>query len=398
MGGRRARRQDPRHRRPRPHRQARRPAGPRLRHEARRLRPVRRRPTGPGSCPSTSSTSTSSMQRADFVTLHLAKTKETVGLIGADLLAKAKPGIRIVNVARGGIVDEDALADAIRGGTVGRRRPRRLRRGADHRVAAVRARRGGRHPAPRRLHPRGPGQGGRHDRRHGAARPRRRLRALRRQRRRPPRRPRPCARSCRWPSGSAGSTPRSPARLPARLEIEYQGQLADYDTRILTLSVLKGVFGAVDRPAGLLRQRPADRRGARRRGVDVVDVDHATSTSTSSPCAAATTPSPAPSSGPKGEPAHHDDRRPRRRPAAGPQPARRPQRRPAGDDRRRRDARWPRPASTSTTCTSATTADGAAAMQVLATTPEVPGRGAGRPAHRRRHRSRCTSSPTERRG
>jgi D-3-phosphoglycerate dehydrogenase len=58
------------------------------------------------------------VQRADFVTLHLAKTKETVGLIGADLLAKAKPGIRIVNVARGGIVDEDALADAIRGGVV----------------------------------------------------------------------------------------------------------------------------------------------------------------------------------------------------------------------------------------------------------------------------------------
>ncbi|MDQ3293439.1 MAG: phosphoglycerate dehydrogenase, partial [Actinomycetota bacterium] len=59
------------------------------------------------------------MKRADFVTLHLAKTKETVGLIGADLLAKAKPGIRIVNVARGGIVDEAALAAAIRNGAVG---------------------------------------------------------------------------------------------------------------------------------------------------------------------------------------------------------------------------------------------------------------------------------------
>src|SRR5690606_34556679 len=50
--------------------------------------------------------------RADFVTLHLAKTKETIGLIGAELLAKAKPGLRIVNVARGGIIDEAALADA----------------------------------------------------------------------------------------------------------------------------------------------------------------------------------------------------------------------------------------------------------------------------------------------
>jgi D-3-phosphoglycerate dehydrogenase len=56
--------------------------------------------------------------RADFVTLHLAKTPETIGLIGAELLAKAKPGIRIVNVARGGIVDEQALADAIRSGQV----------------------------------------------------------------------------------------------------------------------------------------------------------------------------------------------------------------------------------------------------------------------------------------
>src|SRR6478736_9307146 len=56
--------------------------------------------------------------RSDFVTLHLAKTPETMGLIGADLLAKAKPGIRIVNVARGGIVDEQALADAIRSGHV----------------------------------------------------------------------------------------------------------------------------------------------------------------------------------------------------------------------------------------------------------------------------------------
>jgi D-3-phosphoglycerate dehydrogenase len=55
---------------------------------------------------------------ADFVTLHVAKTPETVGLIDADRLAAAKPGIRIVNVARGGIVDEQALADAIRSGHV----------------------------------------------------------------------------------------------------------------------------------------------------------------------------------------------------------------------------------------------------------------------------------------
>ena len=56
--------------------------------------------------------------RADFVTLHVAKTPDTVGLVGKELLAKAKPGIRIVNVARGGIVDEEALAEAIRDGRV----------------------------------------------------------------------------------------------------------------------------------------------------------------------------------------------------------------------------------------------------------------------------------------
>lgn len=58
------------------------------------------------------------MARADFVTLHLAKTPETVGLIGRELLSKAKPSLRLVNVARGGIVDEDALAEALREGKI----------------------------------------------------------------------------------------------------------------------------------------------------------------------------------------------------------------------------------------------------------------------------------------
>jgi D-3-phosphoglycerate dehydrogenase len=56
--------------------------------------------------------------RADFVTLHLVKTAETVGLFGRELLARAKPGLRIVNVSRGGIIDEDALAWAITEGHV----------------------------------------------------------------------------------------------------------------------------------------------------------------------------------------------------------------------------------------------------------------------------------------
>jgi len=56
--------------------------------------------------------------QADFVTLHVAKSKETVGLIGRDLLARARPELRIINVSRGGIVDEEALAEAIREGRV----------------------------------------------------------------------------------------------------------------------------------------------------------------------------------------------------------------------------------------------------------------------------------------
>ncbi|MGH9046876.1 MAG: hydroxyacid dehydrogenase, partial [Acidimicrobiales bacterium] len=59
------------------------------------------------------------MADADFVTVHLPKNAETVGLIDADLLAKAKPGARIINTARGGIIDEQALADAIASGQVG---------------------------------------------------------------------------------------------------------------------------------------------------------------------------------------------------------------------------------------------------------------------------------------
>jgi D-3-phosphoglycerate dehydrogenase len=55
---------------------------------------------------------------ADFLTIHLPRTPETTGLIGRDLLLKCKPTLRVINVARGGIVDEEALAEAIRDRTV----------------------------------------------------------------------------------------------------------------------------------------------------------------------------------------------------------------------------------------------------------------------------------------
>lgn len=58
------------------------------------------------------------MQRSDFVTIHLPKTKETAGMFNEELLGKAKPGQILINAARGGLVDEAALAEAIRSGRI----------------------------------------------------------------------------------------------------------------------------------------------------------------------------------------------------------------------------------------------------------------------------------------
>lgn len=58
------------------------------------------------------------VQTCDFLSLHTTLTAETRNLIGAGLLAKAKPGIRIVNAARGELVDEKALLAALESGRV----------------------------------------------------------------------------------------------------------------------------------------------------------------------------------------------------------------------------------------------------------------------------------------
>jgi D-3-phosphoglycerate dehydrogenase / 2-oxoglutarate reductase len=58
------------------------------------------------------------LAEADVVTIHLPKTPETTALIGAERLARMKPTALVLNVARGGIVDEDALADALRRGEI----------------------------------------------------------------------------------------------------------------------------------------------------------------------------------------------------------------------------------------------------------------------------------------
>ena len=59
------------------------------------------------------------LERADVVTIHMPKTPETVGMIGDEQFARMKDTAIIVNVARGGLVDEDALARALEAGTIG---------------------------------------------------------------------------------------------------------------------------------------------------------------------------------------------------------------------------------------------------------------------------------------
>jgi D-3-phosphoglycerate dehydrogenase len=58
------------------------------------------------------------MRESDFITVHLPKTAETAGLIGEEQLKLAKPTMYLINAARGGIVDEDALYRAISEGRV----------------------------------------------------------------------------------------------------------------------------------------------------------------------------------------------------------------------------------------------------------------------------------------
>ncbi|WP_187431707.1 D-3-phosphoglycerate dehydrogenase [Roseobacter fucihabitans] len=58
------------------------------------------------------------LARADFITLHVPFTDQTANILSAEALAKTKPGVRIINCARGGLVDEDALAEALKSGHV----------------------------------------------------------------------------------------------------------------------------------------------------------------------------------------------------------------------------------------------------------------------------------------
>ncbi|MGH6730173.1 MAG: phosphoglycerate dehydrogenase, partial [Sphingomicrobium sp.] len=58
------------------------------------------------------------LRRADFITMHTPLTDQTRGILSREALAKTKPGVRIINCARGGLIDEKALKDALDSGHV----------------------------------------------------------------------------------------------------------------------------------------------------------------------------------------------------------------------------------------------------------------------------------------
>ncbi len=145
---------------------------------------------------------------ADVISIHLPRTPETLGLIGAAELATVKPGVLIVNAARGGLIDEQALADALmsRAGSAGAgidvyvKEP--LPADSPLRTAPNTVL----DPAPRGVHRRGAGQGRHRGRQVGQARAARRLRPGRGERAggRPGVRT-SCSRGSRWCPGWAPS-------------------------------------------------------------------------------------------------------------------------------------------------------------------------------------------------
>ena len=84
----------------------------------RRIRPVRGRRSVPRARRRIGRLARGGLRRADVVTLHLPLNDETRGLLGASAFEQMKKGVRIVNAARGGLVDEEALVAAIGSGRV----------------------------------------------------------------------------------------------------------------------------------------------------------------------------------------------------------------------------------------------------------------------------------------
>ena len=98
--------------------------------------------------------------RADFISLHTPLTDKTRNIINAASLAKTRKGVRIINCARGGLVDEQALRAALDSGHVAGAALRRVLDRARDRQPLVRPPQRGVHAASRRRHQRGAGERG----------------------------------------------------------------------------------------------------------------------------------------------------------------------------------------------------------------------------------------------
>ena len=205
------------------------------------------------------------VRRSDFLTLHVAKTPETTGLVDRELLSTAKPGLRIVNAARGGVIDEAALAWALDEGIVA---------GAALDVFADEPTTSSplfAHDAVVVTPHLGASTAEAQDKA-GVTIAEQVVLALAGEFV-------PFAVNVGATEASETVRPFLPlaerlgslfgrlnAGLPPVLEVTYEGQLADYDTRILTLSVLRGLFGAVaDEPVTYVNALPL----ARERGLEV---------------------------------------------------------------------------------------------------------------------------------
>ena len=208
--------------------------------------------------------------QADFITIHLPKTPETRGWLNAEAFAQMKDGVRVINCARGELVDDAALKDALDSGKVAgaaldvfpsepitdyplfdgypnvvvtphlgaSTTEAQDRAGVQTAEQVVAALTGGvvstavNIPAVER-------------RGHGGARP-----------------------------VPAALPPARPARDDAggepgveRVEVEYLGRIAERDTRLLTIAVAQRPAGRAHRGGGQLRQRALAGRGARDRGL-----------------------------------------------------------------------------------------------------------------------------------
>jgi hypothetical protein len=194
-------------------------------------------------------------KRADFITVHTPKTKETANLINTATIAQMKDGVRIINCARGGIVNEQDLYEALKS------EPPAADPGQLHR-----------HAAPGRIHAGGPGKrrhrGGRTDR----GLPRRGHRPQRGQRTLRPAGPAADARAVYQPCRKNRPVPG--AALRWRVDrgaggVQRRGRVAQ--ARADHACGAQGAADADPRGECQLRQRAADREepGHRGQGVDV---------------------------------------------------------------------------------------------------------------------------------